>query len=97
MTDLADPLASDVTWHNGSKAKLSVYQFNTKQKDQMFCGTCGSSIGIDFRDVLTPAQYGISARTICGVDLAKLNYRQLDGVNKVGPAKDLSLHDGEPQ
>ena len=39
-----------------------MYQFNTKQKDQLFCPKCGASLGIDFRDVLKPEWdgYGIS-------------------------------------
>lgn len=40
----------DVEWHGDSWVRLSRYQFNTKQKDQLFCGKCGASIGIDFRD-----------------------------------------------
>ncbi|KAI9155381.1 hypothetical protein HJFPF1_07963 [Paramyrothecium foliicola] len=64
-------------------------QFNTKTKDQLFCGTCGASIGIDFREA-NPPRYGISARTIHNVDLDQLKYKKLDGINKVGPAQDLS-------
>lgn len=38
------------------------YRFNTKDKDQMFCGKCGASLGIDFRDFYKPKfdGYGIS-------------------------------------
>lgn len=41
---------------------MSRYQFNTKQKDQLFCGKCGASIGIDFREFLSPgpSRFGIS-------------------------------------
>lgn len=80
-----DPRYENVTWHNDSKSRCSVYQvrkglvvlwlwrcglgchanvhftlqFNTKTKDQLFCGTCGSSIGIDFKN-LDPQRYGFS-------------------------------------
>lgn len=37
-------------------------QFNTKTKDQLFCGKCGASIGIDFRE-RNPLGYGISVST----------------------------------
>lgn len=36
------------------------YRFNTKQKDQMFCGKCGASLGIDFRETPDFNGYGIS-------------------------------------
>ncbi|KAI9901326.1 hypothetical protein N3K66_003143 [Trichothecium roseum] len=85
---LVYPEYEDVTWHNDSRAKLSNYRFNTKTKDQMFCGDCGSSIGIDFRE-LDPPSYGISARTINDVDLDSLQYKKLDG-KKVYPPEDLS-------
>ncbi|KAJ0164829.1 hypothetical protein CTA2_13093 [Colletotrichum tanaceti] len=53
----------------------------------MFCGSCGSSLGIDF---LKDTCYGISARALDGIDLDTLTYKKLDGVNKVSPAQDLS-------
>lgn len=54
----------DVAWHGDSWNRLSRYQFNTKQKDQLFCGHCGASIGIDFRDSQAPrpSMFGISVR-----------------------------------
>ncbi|CAN8103717.1 unnamed protein product [Discula destructiva] len=82
----------DVTWHGDSWTRLSRYQFNTKEKDQLFCGRCGASIGIDFReaDAPEPSMFGISARTFNGIDLDALEYRKLHGVERVLPAKDLS-------
>lgn len=58
----------DVTWHGDSWTRMSRYQFNTKEKDQMFCGKCGASIGIDFRDVHPPGKprmFGISVSGCC--------------------------------
>lgn len=57
-----DPLREEVKWHGDSWARLSKYQFNTKQKDQLFCGKCGASIGIDFREFNAPrpSRFGIS-------------------------------------
>lgn len=57
----------DVTWHGDSWKRLSRYQFNTKAKDQLFCGKCGASIGIDFRDLHPPGKpsmFGISVSRI---------------------------------
>ncbi|KAK4190181.1 Mss4-like protein [Podospora australis] len=87
---LVYPPKAKVTWHNSSRERCATYQFNTKQKDQLFCGKCGASIGIDFRHVLTPEQYGISVRTFNNIDLTKLTYRKGNGVEKVPPNEDLS-------
>ncbi|RYP78022.1 hypothetical protein DL770_006954 [Monosporascus sp. CRB-9-2] len=87
---LVYPKAEDVTWHNDSRGRCAEYRFNTKQKDQMFCPRCGTSIGIDFRDTRKPHTYGISARTIYGVDLDSLDYEKGDGMSRVPPARDLS-------
>ncbi|KAK7751028.1 hypothetical protein SLS62_007013 [Diatrype stigma] len=84
------PTADDVVWHNNGRERCGVYQFNTKQKDQLFCPKCGTSIGIDFRDVLKPHRYGISARTIYGLNLDELNIEKANGMEKVHPAVDLS-------
>ncbi|KXH36610.1 glutathione-dependent formaldehyde-activating enzyme [Colletotrichum simmondsii] len=83
----SDPNKKDVTWHDGSREKCTNYRFNTKTKDQMFCGACGSSLGIDF---LKEDYYGISARALDGIDLDALTYKKLDGLNRVSPAQDLS-------
>ncbi|GAW15267.1 hypothetical protein ANO14919_046760 [Xylariales sp. No.14919] len=87
---LVYPDAKDVIWHNNSRERCVNYQFNTKKKDQMFCPKCGASLGIDFREVFTPHRYGISCRTIYGVDLDKLIIKKLDGIKKLHPAGDLS-------
>lgn len=58
----------DVTWHGDSWTRLSRYQFNTKQKDQLFCGRCGASIGLDFRESEGPehpSMFGISVSPPC--------------------------------
>ncbi|KAK8130290.1 hypothetical protein PG999_002670 [Apiospora kogelbergensis] len=87
-----DPAATNVKWHNDSRSRCAAYQFNTKEKDQLFCPKCGTSLGIDFRDFMKPHTYAISARTIYGVNLDELKYKKLDGVNLVKPAGDLSGH-----
>ncbi|KAI8634233.1 glutathione-dependent formaldehyde-activating enzyme [Xylariaceae sp. FL1651] len=86
------PEAKDVVWHNNSRERCANYRFNTKKKDQMFCPKCGASLGIDFREILQPHRYGISARTIYGIDVDKLIYRKADGMQNVKPAGDLSGH-----
>ncbi|KAI3327779.1 glutathione-dependent formaldehyde-activating enzyme [Xylariaceae sp. AK1471] len=88
----AYPEAKDVVWHNDGRERCVNYRFNTKRKDQMFCPKCGASLGIDFSEALTPHTYGISARTIYGIDLDKLIYRKSDGINEIKPAGDLSGH-----
>lgn len=62
LTGLVDMPREDVTWHGDSWARLSRYQFNTKEKDQLFCGRCGASVGIDFREsnAPQPSGFGIS-------------------------------------
>ena len=58
-----DPEAKDVVWHNNSRERCGTYQFNTKEKDQLFCPKCGASLGIDFRETQKPHRYGISVRS----------------------------------
>lgn len=55
-----DPTYENVKFHGDGESQVLRYRFNTKQKDQMFCGKCGASLGIDFRDVHNPKRYGIS-------------------------------------
>ncbi|KAH7311666.1 Mss4-like protein [Stachybotrys elegans] len=92
---LVYPAYEDVTWHNDSRSQCSVYEFNTKTKDHLFCPSCGASIGLDFRE-RNPREYGISVRTINNIDLNTLKYRKSDGVNKVHPPGDLSGQEHAP-
>lgn len=57
-----DPSRDNVKFHGDSESQVMRYRFNTKEKDQMFCGKCGASLGIDFRDFYMPkwTGYGIS-------------------------------------
>jgi hypothetical protein len=57
-----DPDREDVKFHGDGESQVQRYRFNTKEKDQMFCGKCGASLGIDFRDSCKPefGGYGIS-------------------------------------
>ncbi|KAH8202116.1 hypothetical protein TruAng_003694 [Truncatella angustata] len=89
---LTYPKATEVTWHNDGRARCSNYRFNTKQKDQMFCPKCGASLGIDFREFHKQHTYGISARTIYGINLEEVTLVKGDGMKTVPPARDLSGH-----
>ncbi|KAB5582556.1 hypothetical protein GE09DRAFT_1211197 [Coniochaeta sp. 2T2.1] len=82
----------DVKWHGDSRSRCSVYRFNTKRKDQLFCSRCGTSLGIDFRESTKPKfdGYGISARAFYGIDLNMLRYEKGNGLQSVKPAGDLS-------
>lgn len=87
---LVYPRREDVKWHGDSESQVLRYRFNTKQKDQMFCGKCGASLGIDFREAPEFSGYGISARTFNGIDLDTLQYKKIDGLQRVDPPEDLS-------
>ncbi|KAI1769674.1 Mss4-like protein [Hypoxylon sp. FL1150] len=89
---LVYPKATDVVWHNNGRERCSNYVFNSKRKDQMFCPKCGSSLGIDFHDFFKDHLYGISVRSLYGINLDELNYKKLDGMKLVEPAEDLSGH-----
>ncbi|KAF7549343.1 hypothetical protein G7046_g8377 [Stylonectria norvegica] len=86
---LVYPQYSEVTWRGDSEERVSRYIFNTRTRDHMFCGKCGASIGIDFREN-DPKRYGISVRAIKGIDLDKLTYEKFDGMHKLGPAEDIA-------
>ncbi|KAL1855771.1 hypothetical protein Daus18300_010946 [Diaporthe australafricana] len=86
-----DPNREDVKFHGDGESRVQRYRFNTKEKDQMFCGKCGASLGIDFRDFFKPKMvYGISVRTFNGIDLDTLEFEKSDGLQLVSPAGDLS-------
>ncbi|KAB5586012.1 Mss4-like protein [Coniochaeta sp. 2T2.1] len=89
---LVYPHRQDVKWHGGSRSRCSVYRFNTKRKDQLFCSRCGTSLGIDFRESTKPKfdGYGISVRAFYGIDLNTLRYEKGNGLQSVKPAGDLS-------
>ncbi|OTB03412.1 hypothetical protein M426DRAFT_60410 [Hypoxylon sp. CI-4A] len=89
---LVYPKATAVTWHRNSRERCASYRFNTKAKDQMFCPKCGTSLGIDFGTLFGDHVYGFSVRNIYGVNLDELNYRKVDGMQKVDPPQDLSGH-----
>ncbi|KAI1411148.1 hypothetical protein F5Y13DRAFT_63391 [Hypoxylon sp. FL1857] len=89
---LVYPKATDVVWHNNGRERCASYRFNTKKKDQMFCPKCGASLGIDFLKWFPDHTYGISVRTFYGINLDELDYKKLDGINKVEPSTDLAGH-----
>ncbi|KAK0747718.1 Mss4-like protein [Apiosordaria backusii] len=80
---------NNVKFQNDSQTRLSKYRFNSKQVDHLFCGYCGSSLGIDFRD-FRQGGYGISVRAFDNVDLDKLTYQKKDGKAVIPPYSDLS-------
>lgn len=63
-----DPSRENVKFHGDGESKVQRYRFNTKEKDQMFCGKCGASLGIDFRDFYKEkwSGYGISVSLAAG-------------------------------
>lgn len=89
---LVYPSRDNVKFHGDGEAQVMRYRFNTKEKDQMFCGKCGASLGIDFRDFYMPkwTGYGISVRTFNGIELDKLEFKKGNGLQDVLPAGDLS-------
>ncbi|KAI0025113.1 glutathione-dependent formaldehyde-activating enzyme [Xylariomycetidae sp. FL0641] len=89
---LVYPHEPEVQWHNDSRSRVAGYRFNSKEKEQMFCPKCGASLGIDFQEAWQPHTYGISVRTIYGVNLDELTYKKFDGDQVVKPAGDLSGH-----
>ncbi|KAK2607272.1 hypothetical protein N8I77_005961 [Diaporthe amygdali] len=89
---LVYPSRENVKFHGDGESKVQRYRFNTKEKDQMFCGRCGASLGIDFRDFYKEkwSGYGISVRTFNGIDLDTLEFRKANGLQEILPAGDLS-------
>lgn len=67
-TNPKDPSRENVKFHGDGESQVLRYRFNTKEKDQMFCGKCGASLGIDFRDFYQPkwTGYGISVSLLPG-------------------------------
>lgn len=84
-----DPPKEAVVFSEDSLPRLSRYQFNTKQIDHLFCGNCGSSLGIDFCEFRQKG-YGISVRAFNNVDLEGLKYKKWDGKAKLPPYSDVS-------
>ncbi|KAJ9141921.1 hypothetical protein NKR23_g7639 [Pleurostoma richardsiae] len=92
---LVYPAREEVEWHGDSLARCARYQFNTKEKDHLFCPKCGASLMIDFREFYANDEkpwfgYGVSVRTFNGIDLDTLTYKKFKGSEKVKPAGDLS-------
>ncbi|VBB77377.1 Putative protein of unknown function [Podospora comata] len=86
---LVYPPKEAVVFSEDSLPRLSRYQFNTKQIDHLFCGNCGSSLGIDFCEFRQKG-YGISVRAFNNVDLEGLKYKKWDGKAKLPPYSDVS-------
>ncbi|PKS05512.1 hypothetical protein jhhlp_008202 [Lomentospora prolificans] len=59
---------------------LKAYEFASKTRKHKFCGVCGTSVAIDFLDLVPEGNViGVNARVIQGLDLKKLNLMPLDG------------------
>lgn len=73
-TNIKDPSRENVKFHGDGESQVLRYRFNTKEKDQMFCGKCGASLGIDFRDFYQPkwTGYGISVSLLSGREDSRL-------------------------
>ncbi|PYH88989.1 glutathione-dependent formaldehyde-activating, GFA [Aspergillus ellipticus CBS 707.79] len=86
---LAYPRVSDVTFLSGED-DLVAYTFGNRVKPHKFCGRCGTSMLIDFSGAEREVERGVVAiniRTVVGVEeiLGQLEYRDVDGKNKLGP------------
>ncbi|KAH7040137.1 Mss4-like protein [Microdochium trichocladiopsis] len=83
-----------VTWHNNSEERVARYVFNTKSRDHMFCPKCGTSLGIDFREVHRAKEgkryIGVNVRNLDNVKLDKLTMGSFDGVTALEPAHDTA-------
>ncbi|KAK8001364.1 hypothetical protein PG991_013586 [Apiospora marii] len=79
----------DVVFHSGEQ-HLS-YRFGDRKKPYKFCPSCGTSVLIDFsesaRDV-DRAVTAINIRTFVDIEdiLGGLDFKSVDGKNKLGPA-----------
>lgn len=81
-SNIKDPKREDVKFHGDSESKVQRYRFNTKDKDQMFCGKCGASLGIDFRDFYKPKfdGFGISVSLLPEGRFARRRVRERECV-----------------
>ncbi|KAI1501131.1 glutathione-dependent formaldehyde-activating, GFA [Biscogniauxia marginata] len=84
------PKREDVVFSSGEQ-HLSSYRFGNKKKPHKFCPTCGTSILIDFAECDREIERQVTAiniRSFAGIEdvLGDLEFKQVDGKNKLGPA-----------
>lgn len=87
---LVYPKVEDVEFKDGSDAKLKAYQFGNKIVTHRFCGECGSSVFIDFKDMPPSIEHrygklGMNASLFKGIDLEHADIEILDGKNELEP------------
>ena len=56
---LVYPCTEDVVWHEGYDT-LKNYRFGKQRFDHKFCSICGSSILIDFHDLMFPGKHAVN-------------------------------------
>ncbi|CAK7238871.1 MAG: hypothetical protein STHCBS139747_000291 [Sporothrix thermara] len=87
------PTRDKVVFRNkGGRERCGKYRFNLKVQDHLFCKNCGASLMIDFQDRFKPQfdGYGVSVRTLYGVDMDALHIQKVNGRELVQPAEDMS-------
>jgi len=99
---LVYPDRSQITWHHNSFERAKRYRFNSKDREHLFCGDCGTSIGIDFQKFANKTGLaqkqgttsmdivGMSVRPFSNIDLTKLTYRTSNGKTGLHPPMDCS-------
>ncbi|KAF2433487.1 glutathione-dependent formaldehyde-activating enzyme [Tothia fuscella] len=68
--------AANITWSKGGLANLTKYEFNKKNLQHYFCGTCGSSCAAGMGN-----QVGLNVRCLQNLDveIEKLGRSEYDG------------------
>ncbi|KZZ90839.1 Mss4-like protein [Moelleriella libera RCEF 2490] len=60
--------------------RLSKYRFASKTRDHLFCGTCGTSMGIDYLGTHPKGDLiGINARIVQDFDVKTLHIHEANG------------------
>ncbi|KAF2171498.1 hypothetical protein M409DRAFT_50931 [Zasmidium cellare ATCC 36951] len=86
---LVYPKREDVVFEAGCDAFLKDYYFGKKQKPHRFCGGCGSSVLIDFKDAASERErpfLAMNTRLFKDIDLDEAEYTTFDGRNRLEPA-----------
>ncbi|RAQ58700.1 hypothetical protein COH20_005900 [Aspergillus flavus] len=86
---LVYPLRKDVVFRRGED-QLAEYRFGNRTKPHKFCPNCGTSVLIDFKESQFEKEremMAINIHMIQGIEdvLDELDYRAVDGKNRLGP------------